>query len=246
MTVYAGEFSDRYERQSRILSAELLRKHPVTVIGIGAIGRQVALQLAVIGVSPLVLIDDGTVKPVHLGAQGFREADVGKPKVEATADMIAQLNSKLKVVTRFRRFHRSNDAAPVVFCGVDSAECRNHIFRAICEKVRFFLDARTNGESVRVLTVHDHRSALYYPQTLFRAGDGPQKPAELQATYYAASAAAAIMVAHYARWLRGLKPHMDVEMNLLADELVVHAPFHRPRITPKRLIHGREPVGQTA
>lgn len=246
MTVYAGEFSERHDRQSRILSRDLLGKYPVTVIGVGAIGRQVALQLAVIGVGPLVLIDDGTVKPVHLGAQGFRESDVGKPKVEATAELIRQLNGGVKVVTRSRRFHRKNDVGRVVFCGVDSTEGRNHIFRAICEKVRFFVDSRTNGESVRILTVHDHRSALYYPQTLFRAGDGPRRPTELQATHYAASAAAAIMVAHYTRWLRGLKPHIDVEMNLLADELVVHAPFHRPRITPKRLIQGRELVGQTA
>ncbi|MHC4093220.1 MAG: ThiF family adenylyltransferase, partial [Planctomycetota bacterium] len=96
--------ADRYLRQSTILPEELLRKHPVTIVGVGAIGRQVALQLGVMGVSPLTLIDHDGVETVNLGAQGFLEADLGTLKVEATARLIGQLNSGVEVITHGRRY----------------------------------------------------------------------------------------------------------------------------------------------
>ena len=76
--------ANRYLRQSGLLPQELLRTHPVTVVGVGAIGRQVASQLAVMGVSSLTLVDPDRVEAVNLGAQGFLEADLGDLKVEAT------------------------------------------------------------------------------------------------------------------------------------------------------------------
>src|ERR1043166_7543057 len=68
--------SDRYQRQSAILPIERLQDCPVTIIGVGAIGRQVALQLAVMGVGPLTLIDHDTVEAVNLGAQGYLDDDL--------------------------------------------------------------------------------------------------------------------------------------------------------------------------
>jgi molybdopterin-synthase adenylyltransferase len=40
---------DRFSRQQDLVPAERLAELTVTVIGVGAIGRQVALQLAAIG-----------------------------------------------------------------------------------------------------------------------------------------------------------------------------------------------------
>src|ERR1051325_794492 len=82
-TEAAPTSSDRYQRQSAILPRERLQDCPVAIIGVGAIGRQVALQLAVMGVGPLTLIDHDTVEAVNLGAQGYLDDDLGRPKVEA-------------------------------------------------------------------------------------------------------------------------------------------------------------------
>lgn len=230
MNAHGEEFADRYSRQSELFSVDLLRKYPVTVIGVGAIGRQAALQLAVMGASPLILIDGDLVKSANLAIQGYREDDLGKPKVQATAELIDQLNAQVEVVTHFRRFHRSGDIGEVVFCGVDSTETRGHIFRAIQERVRFFIDTRMNGESLRILTVCNQRSSLYYPRTLFRSHEAFRGPCQAPTTYYAANIAAGVMVGHYSRWLRGLEPPIDIVMKLLADELVVNTPFHQPKI----------------
>ncbi len=65
---------DRDLRQRELVPPEALAKADCTVIGIGAIGRQVALQLAAMGVPTLQLIDFDTVEAVNLAPQGYPAA----------------------------------------------------------------------------------------------------------------------------------------------------------------------------
>ncbi len=221
MTCPSISEADRYLRHSGFLPQALLRRHPVTVVGVGAIGRQVALQLGVMGVSPMTLIDPDTVETVNLGAQGFAESDLGKPKVEATAKLIQHLNRTVQVIPHARRFRRSEDTAEVLFCCVDSIETRGHIFRAIKDQVRCFIDGRMSAESLRILTVGNATGLEHYPQTLFTAAQAQQGACTARTTFYTAAIAAGLMVSLYGRWLRGLEIPLDLVFNLLADELVV-------------------------
>ena len=221
MNTSSNSDRERYLRQSRFLPQELLRRYPVTVVGVGAIGRQVATQLGVMGVSPLTLIDPDKVETVNLGAQGFLESDLGKPKVEATAELIGRLNGTVSTAGHARRFRRSEDSAEVLFCCVDSIETRGHIFRAVKDSVRCFIDGRMSAESLRILTVGNAVGLRHYPRTLFSAAEAQQGACTARTTFYAATIAAGIMVALYTRWLRELEIPADLVFNLLADELVV-------------------------
>lgn len=62
-----------------------LKGAKVTVIGVGAVGRQVALQLASIGARHIQLVDFDMVEPTNVTTQGYLAADVGQAKVEAAA-----------------------------------------------------------------------------------------------------------------------------------------------------------------
>ena len=62
---------DRDLRQRDIIPPPALAACHATVIGVGAIGRQVALQLAAIGIPKLTLIDFDVVEPVNLAPQGY-------------------------------------------------------------------------------------------------------------------------------------------------------------------------------
>ena len=84
--------SERDLRQREIVPPERLAACKATVIGVGAIGRQVALQLAAMGVPWLQLVDPDTVEAVNLGCQGYLEEDLGKPKVETTAALCLRTN----------------------------------------------------------------------------------------------------------------------------------------------------------
>ena len=56
---------ERYNRQRDIVPADRLASCRATIIGVGAIGRQVALQLTAVGIPWLQLIDFD-VRPVCL------------------------------------------------------------------------------------------------------------------------------------------------------------------------------------
>ena len=53
----------RYIRQKEGFSLEKLNSHPVIIIGLGAVGRQVAMILATMGHTNLTLIDFDSVDP---------------------------------------------------------------------------------------------------------------------------------------------------------------------------------------
>ena len=84
---------ERYSRQRDIVPPERIAACHATVIGVGAIGRQVALQLTAMGVPWFQLIDHDVVEISNLASQGYLEADLGKLKVEATAEQCRRINS---------------------------------------------------------------------------------------------------------------------------------------------------------
>ncbi len=123
--------TDRNIRQRDIVPPEALAECHATVIGVGAIGRQVALQLAAIGVPRMQLIDPQIVEIENLAAQGYLEDDLGLPKAEATARLCTRLNSGIVIDPLIQRFRRSDDSGHCVFVCVDSIETRRLIWAAL-------------------------------------------------------------------------------------------------------------------
>ena len=68
--------NERFSRQRDLVPQERLAACRITVIGVGAIGRQVALQLAALGAARLQLVDFDVVEPSNLASQGFLEKDL--------------------------------------------------------------------------------------------------------------------------------------------------------------------------
>ena len=65
----AEQQKERYMRQKDIVPADRLAACKATIIGVGAIGRQVALQLTAMGIPWLQLIDYDTVDASNLASQ---------------------------------------------------------------------------------------------------------------------------------------------------------------------------------
>ncbi|RLC33911.1 ThiF family adenylyltransferase, partial [Candidatus Shapirobacteria bacterium] len=162
------------------------------VIGVGAVGRQVALQLATIGVPHLVLVDPDTVAVENLAAQGFNEADLGKLKVEAVAATCSQANSAVCIEKWPQRFGQdvkirmdSPSHRKAVFCCVDSMAARKSIWKRL-EFEHFYVDTRMAAEIARVLCVtsDDPASAEYYPTTFFSDNQAYEARCTAKTTIY--------------------------------------------------------------
>ena len=212
---------DRDMRQRDIVPPDRLAECKATVVGVGAVGRQVALQLAAMGIPWLQLIDFDTVEPVNLACQGFLESDLGRPKVQATADMAQEINPQLEVHTLNERFRRSAQIGNVLFCGVDKIETRQLLWQAVKDKVAFFADGRMSAETVRVLVAADPASRKHYPTTLFTAGEAFAGACTAKSTIFTANIAAGLMLEQFARYLRGMPVDPDLQLNLLSSELTV-------------------------
>jgi hypothetical protein len=212
---------DRFTRQAELVPQEKLAHLAVTVIGVGAIGRQVALQLAAIGVRRLQLIDFDCVDATNVTTQGYRASEIGQLKVEAAASAVRELDGAIELELVADRWRPALAVGEVVFCCVDSITARAAIWRCVSRGCAFWADGRMRGEVLRVLAAADDASRVHYPTTLFAAAEAQAGACTARSTIYAASLAAALMVHQFARWLRGIATEADASLNLLAGELVI-------------------------
>jgi sulfur carrier protein ThiS adenylyltransferase len=222
---------DRDVRQRELLPPQSLALVHAWVVGVGAIGRQVALMLAASGVGSLELVDPDVVAVENLAPQGYWPCDLGRPKVQATGRLCSCIHPPVRIGCRSERFRRSGGRELedlrargrriALFCCVDSIATRKLLWEASYQHVRFFADGRMSAEVLRVLASGDPAGDVHYPATLFAPEQAYAGSCTAKSTLYAASIAAGLMVGQFARWLRGLPVERDLLLNLLSSELSV-------------------------
>jgi molybdopterin-synthase adenylyltransferase len=222
--------SDRFDRQRALLPAERLATVSATVIGVGAIGRQVALQLAAIGVPRLQLIDFDQVELANITSQGYLSEDVGTSKVIASQRAISRIDPSIAVEAVCDRYRARQSISNAIFCCVDSISMRAAIWRSVEPRCRFWTDGRMFGEVIRVLAAVNAGDRTSYASTLFGQAEAYTGTCSSRATLYAAAIAAGLMLHQFSRWLRDLTVDRDLLLNLLAGELIQGGSVPQPAI----------------
>ncbi len=95
------ESLERYDRQTRTpgWDQSLIQDGSVLIVGVGALGCEVAKNLALMGIGKLVLIDNDVVELSNLSRQMlFTEEDIGKSKSEVAARKVKNMNRFVDVV----------------------------------------------------------------------------------------------------------------------------------------------------
>jgi molybdopterin-synthase adenylyltransferase len=220
--------ANRDVRQRGLVPPERLAQCDAVVIGVGAIGRQVAIQLAALGISRLTLFDDDRVHFENLAVQGYWPEDLQRSKVKATAELCRRIHPAIQLNGIPERFKRSTPRSftsagdRIIFCCVDSIVTRRQIWESVRTSASFFVDGRMNAEVMRVIAVEEPAVDTYYPGTLFSANEAFAGPCTARSTIYTASIAAGLMVHQLTKWLRGIPVDRDITLNLLAAELIVN------------------------
>jgi len=212
----------RYDRQKDVVPKDVLDSTIVTIIGCGAIGRQVALQCTAIGCPRIKLIDFDKVEIENLAPQGFMECDLSRLKIDAVADLCLKINSEISISTFEDKFSPDMFAVGVIFCCVDSIRTRREIFESVGHKATLFLDGRMSSEYMRVLSCFDENSRKYYvEQSLFPESEAFRGSCTAKSTIFCASIAAGLMISNFAKWLREIEIEKDLRLNLLSNELII-------------------------
>jgi molybdopterin-synthase adenylyltransferase len=216
--------NDRFERQRALVPMTRLADLTVTVIGVGAIGRQVATQLAAIGVRRLQLIDFDRVEPTNVTTQGYLAGDVSQLKVAAARAAILAIDPAVAVQAIADRYRAKHTLGEAVFCCVDSISSRASIWRSAEHRCQFWVDGRMLGEVIRILAAGEHGERRHYAATLFDQAAAQTGQCTARSTIYAAGVAAGLMIHQFTRWLRGVRVDADATLNLLAGDLIQAAP----------------------
>lgn len=200
-------YEKRFMRNRNVVDQDKINEHAVTIIGVGAIGSQLAEYLGKMGVRKFTLIDPDTVDEVNLSTQGFTTKDLLRPKVQVVADKLRQINPEVEITEIVERWEPDKDQIPentVIFSTVDSIDTREMIAdeefsrrRAPC-----LLDGRMGAESLQcyLASWSQIESVQKYRETFFSKEEAFPAPCGSQATIYCAGIAASILCSMYKQW----------------------------------------------
>ncbi len=193
-----------FAQQDDVFSPAAVR--PVTLIGAGSVGSQVAVMLAKIGVTELSVWDADFVESHNIPMSAFRVADLGKPKVKAIGDIVLA-QSGLAIDAHERMYGGERLAGSVVAC-VDSMEARRLVWDRVKMNptVDILVDTRIAVEYVVVLAVDpcDPEDAAFYEEHLYPSSEALRPTCGRHGIVYVSAVAAAAVCANLtAKWSRG-------------------------------------------
>jgi len=211
----------RYTRQSDLVPTQELNDTPVTVVGVGAGGRQIVVQLATMGCPNIKIIDFDKVEEHNLGSQGFLEKDLGSFKVDAVKKFVEQINPEIKIENICSKFKNEHFSHGALFCCVDSISTREKIYNQTKDRFDIMIDGRMSAEFMRILCIFNDESKKYYESQLFPQSEAYVGSCTAKTTFYCANILAGIKVAQFAKWLRMCPLEKEVNFNLLTNEFFV-------------------------
>lgn len=129
---------------------------PVTIIGCGAIGSKIAIEIAKTGCPKLQLWDGDEVESHNLCNQAFGTHDIGLKKVCALADYINNNVCDIHIeehTTNFLPEDSPNTEDTVILC-VDSMETRKTIMEYLIASpnVMFIIETRMGIDEIGIYT----------------------------------------------------------------------------------------------
>ena len=191
-------------RQLDLIPLKVLNR-PVTIIGCGAIGSFLGLQLAKMGMTNLIFFDHDTVSIENMSNQFYPRSAIGQNKASALYDMVrlfvgdTEAEPMLYVPRKFGEQHTDADNAKgIVVVAVDSMEARRMVYESIKEmnfKVDYIIDPRMSAEffAMYVINPHDAKDQATYEKTLYSDEQAVPERCTAKSTVYTASLGAGLV-----------------------------------------------------
>ena len=146
---------------------DILDNGCILLIGIGALGCEIAKNFALMGLGKLILVDLDTIETSNLSRQMlFRAGDEGKPKAEIAAKRLKEMNPYLEVDFYFEKLQKLPMAvfeeADVVIAALDNFNARLDLNRICLRLKKPMIEGGTVGFEGHVQIVIPDGSGLRY------------------------------------------------------------------------------------
>lgn len=146
------------EQTSRFSSAvwfDNVRSKDVTLAGLGGIGSYVAFLLSRIHVHRVCLYDDDVVEAGNMSGQLYQGNQVGRSKVRATCDSMANFSGYYDTVAFEERFSPTSTPTDIMICGFDNMEAR----RIYYERWKQWVNAKSDDDKKKCLFIDGRLAA---------------------------------------------------------------------------------------
>jgi len=178
--------AEHLTRQADVLPLRALGM-PIKIVGAGAIGSLVALNLAKMGFGNMEVWDFDTVDIVNMNSQFYRFSDIGKPKVLALKELLLDF-AQVNMVAHNEAWSGQFLGPSIVISCADSMATRRMLWEASSQS-RYFIDSRMGAEfaSMYVMKPVDLQDKEDYPKTLYTDEEAIQAACTNKATAYTAT-----------------------------------------------------------
>jgi molybdopterin/thiamine biosynthesis adenylyltransferase len=209
-------------RQLDLVKSETLET-PVHLIGCGGIGSLAALALGKLGCPHLSLYDDDRVEEHNVPNQLFRITDVGRPKVEALAEILESFTG-IRARAHMRRLEGER-LQGIVVSGVDSMAARKILWQKSVRHragIPLYLDGRLGAEVCRLYAIRpaDPDDVRCYERSLYDDGQAAPLSCTAGAIIYTGFAMASLIADQVKKFATGERVPREILCDLKTLTLV--------------------------
>ena len=157
------------------------------IVGCGAIGSSVAMQLVRLGADNFHLYDFDKVEIPNIGVSQYNEQDVGLPKVGALINHMKRVNVMIKVqgiIDRFTTYEGSKEG--ILILGLDSMKARRDIVKMLVKcpyKPKIVIDGRMGAEHYQQY-IYNNITMSQYDKNWYSDDESDPEPCTRKATSY--------------------------------------------------------------
>lgn len=182
-----------------------IQKKKILCGGMGGIMSWVALLLARMQPSRIIMFDDDIVEEVNLAGQFYGREYIGKYKVDAMAAIIRKFSSYASVIAVRDRITRDTEGYDIMISGFDNMRARRNFFdiwrkrvdRTADKSKLLLIDGRLSAECFQILCItgdDEYNIKRYNDEFLFDDDSAIQEVCSYKQTAFCANMIASYMV----------------------------------------------------
>jgi hypothetical protein len=187
---------------------------PVTIIGAGSVGSQIAINLARIGCTCVTVWDGDSVASHNIPMSAYRQRDLARPKVVALAEIVSEAMGV--AVTVHQRMYAGEPLRGSVVACVDTMEARALIWKQVKNNalVDLFVDTRIAAEFISVFAIRTchPKDVEYYEHYLYPSRRALLPQCGLHGIVYVSGTAANAACASLTEWWSSGKTNTHLKM----------------------------------
>ena len=196
---------DFFRRQSKYYEPSKSNV-PVTIIGCGSLGGNIAVALAKMGLSHFTLYDFDRVEPHNIPNQPFTRTDIGLSKVEATAAMIrdSSFAEELTIFPHNAPWKPDIELQPgLIINAPDCILVRKEVFKHR-PKNSLIIDVRSGPSTYDIYTCDTQKQKTidFYKEKFFDPKDAVNAGCGAQSTVFGSLDITAVAVNLFMRWCK--------------------------------------------